>query len=180
LAVASLVVSLLWLGGVGSLLAIIFSVIGRRQIRESNGSQTGRNLATAGLVIGIIGILGIAVSVLLVLSPLSNGRVAETTTVAACDSDARSVETALETYRTQNGVFPTPGAPSSIQALYSPLTHDTHGGPYLKEAPASRYYTILYDVLGHVWVEGPNAAIGGTYNQAQDINSNFDACKIAE
>jgi hypothetical protein len=58
MAVASVVLSLLWLGGLGSLLAVIFAVIGRRQTRE-NG-QGGSGLATAGLSIGIVGLVGAA------------------------------------------------------------------------------------------------------------------------
>lgn len=58
LAIASLVLSILWLGGLGSVLAVIFGVSGERTIRKSQGRQTGRGLAIAGLVIGIVGILG--------------------------------------------------------------------------------------------------------------------------
>jgi len=56
LAIASLVLSLIWLGGLGSLLAVIFGVIAKRQIKSTG--QSGSGLATAGLVIGIIGIVG--------------------------------------------------------------------------------------------------------------------------
>lgn len=58
MAVASLVLSLLWIWGVGSLLAVIFGAVGQRQIDESGGTQTGRGMATAGLILGILGIVG--------------------------------------------------------------------------------------------------------------------------
>jgi hypothetical protein len=58
MAVASLVLSILWIGGLGSLLAVIFGWVARRRIRESGGRETGDGLATAGLVIGIVGIAG--------------------------------------------------------------------------------------------------------------------------
>jgi hypothetical protein len=57
-AVASLVLSLVWLGGLGSLLAIIFGISSRRAIKASQGQQTGGGLAVAGFIIGIIGLLG--------------------------------------------------------------------------------------------------------------------------
>lgn len=57
LAVASLVLSILWLFGVGSILAIIFSVGARRDIRQSRGRVTGDGLAIAGLVIGIVSLV---------------------------------------------------------------------------------------------------------------------------
>jgi hypothetical protein len=58
LAIASLVLSLLWVVGVGSILAIVFGVVARRQIKRSEGQQTGAGLALAGVVIGIAGIVG--------------------------------------------------------------------------------------------------------------------------
>jgi Domain of unknown function (DUF4190) len=55
LAIASLVLSLT-VFFIGPILAIIFGVIARRQIRESRGTQTGDGLALAGLIIGIVGL----------------------------------------------------------------------------------------------------------------------------
>jgi hypothetical protein len=55
MAVASLVLSILWLYGIGSVLAIVFAVSAQRTIKGSNGWVTGGGMATAGLVIGIIG-----------------------------------------------------------------------------------------------------------------------------
>ncbi len=60
LAIASFVLSLVWFAGLGSIFAIIFSLVARKNIKESRGSQTGDGLAIAGLVIGIVGILGAA------------------------------------------------------------------------------------------------------------------------
>jgi hypothetical protein len=54
LAVASLVLGLLWLFGVGSLLAIIFGGVAIHQINISRGRVTGKGLAVAGLVLGIV------------------------------------------------------------------------------------------------------------------------------
>lgn len=58
LAVASFVLSLLWIGGLGSLLSVIFGISSRRSIKRSQGQETGKGFATAGLIIGILGILG--------------------------------------------------------------------------------------------------------------------------
>jgi hypothetical protein len=52
------VLSILWLGGLGSVLAVIFGISGHRTVKRSNGWQTGSGLATAGLVIGIVGVVG--------------------------------------------------------------------------------------------------------------------------
>lgn len=60
MAIASLVLSLLWIYGIGSVLAIIFACVAKKNIRESNGWVTGGGMATAGLVLGIIGIAVVA------------------------------------------------------------------------------------------------------------------------
>ena len=54
MAIASLVLSLVFVCGVGSILAVVFGNMARKQIRE-RGEQ-GDGLAVAGIVIGWVGI----------------------------------------------------------------------------------------------------------------------------
>lgn len=56
LAVASLVLGIVWLYWLGSILALIFGYIARRQIDASGGWQAGRGMATAGIVLGWVGV----------------------------------------------------------------------------------------------------------------------------
>lgn len=56
LAVASLVLGIVWMGGIGSLLAIIFGVSAKGQIKSSQGTQSGAGMATAGVVLGCLGV----------------------------------------------------------------------------------------------------------------------------
>jgi hypothetical protein len=58
LAIASLVFSLLYLGGLGSLLGVIFGHVARGQVRRSQGAQSGGGLALAGLLVGYVGVIG--------------------------------------------------------------------------------------------------------------------------
>jgi hypothetical protein len=51
-AIASLVMSLLWLAWLGSLAAVIFGHVALRQIARSRDTESGSGLAVAGLVIG--------------------------------------------------------------------------------------------------------------------------------
>jgi hypothetical protein len=68
MAIASMVLGILWLYWVGSILALIFGYIAKRQIRERG--ESGGGMATAGIVLGWVGIgilvvfivFGIAVS----------------------------------------------------------------------------------------------------------------------
>jgi Domain of unknown function (DUF4190) len=55
-AVTALVLGVLWLGGVGSLLAVIFGHLALGQIAASQGWQEGRGLAIAGLLLGYLGL----------------------------------------------------------------------------------------------------------------------------
>ena len=65
LAVASLVLGLLWICYLGSVLAVIFGHIGLSQIKNSGGTQTGQGLAIAGLILGYLGIAVLVLSLLL-------------------------------------------------------------------------------------------------------------------
>src|ERR1043165_7450321 len=52
LAVASLVLGIVWIYWIGSILALIFGYIAKKQIDESNGREGGRSIAVAGIVLG--------------------------------------------------------------------------------------------------------------------------------
>lgn len=56
LAIASFVLSLFWMGGLGSLLAIIFGLVALSNIKRSGGVGA-RGMAMAGVIIGILGLL---------------------------------------------------------------------------------------------------------------------------
>jgi hypothetical protein len=56
LAIASLVLGILWVYWIGSVLAVIFGHVALSQIDKSGGTQTGRGMAIAGLVLGWIGV----------------------------------------------------------------------------------------------------------------------------
>ncbi len=73
MAVVSLVLSLLWLGGIGSVGAVVLGYMSKREIACSEGRETGANLATAGLVIGYIGVAIMVVYLLIYVAALANG-----------------------------------------------------------------------------------------------------------
>ena len=54
LAVASLVLGIVWVYWIGSILALIFGYVARNQIRERQ--ESGGGMATAGIVLGWVGI----------------------------------------------------------------------------------------------------------------------------
>ena len=56
LAIASLVLGLVWVFWINSILALVFGYIAKGQIDESQGRQGGRGLAIAGIVLGWVGV----------------------------------------------------------------------------------------------------------------------------
>lgn len=74
LAVASLVLGIVWVYWIGSVLAVIFGHVALNQIKESGGTQGGRGMAIAGLVLGYVGIGFVAIVIFLIIlgASLSN------------------------------------------------------------------------------------------------------------
>ncbi len=68
LAIASLVCSLVWLGGVGSIVAILFGFIARAQIKKSEGAVEGSGLALAGIIVGFVGLAASVAAVIAVVA----------------------------------------------------------------------------------------------------------------
>ena len=59
---------MLWIYWLGSVLALVFGYVGKNQIDKSGGTQDGRGLAIAGIVLGWI---GVAVLVLIIVVALA-------------------------------------------------------------------------------------------------------------
>jgi hypothetical protein len=55
-AIASLVLGIVWLMGIGSILALVFGYVGKSQIDASGGRETGQGFAIAGIVLGYVGL----------------------------------------------------------------------------------------------------------------------------
>jgi hypothetical protein len=62
LAIASLLFGIFWLGGIGSLAALVLGYRARREIRNSAGGQRGSSLATIGIVLGWIGLAALVIA----------------------------------------------------------------------------------------------------------------------
>ncbi len=56
MAIASLVLGILWVYWLGSILALVFGYLAKREIRDSNEPIEGNGLATAGIVLGWVGV----------------------------------------------------------------------------------------------------------------------------
>ena len=72
MAIASLVLGILWIWWVGSVLALIFGYVAKNQIDESGGAQGGRGLAIAGIVLGWVGMGALVIFLILVAAASSS------------------------------------------------------------------------------------------------------------
>jgi hypothetical protein len=68
LAIASMVLGILWIYWVGSILALVFGYIAKGQIDRSAGRQSGRGMAIAGIVLGWIGVAVLALVIVLAIA----------------------------------------------------------------------------------------------------------------
>ncbi len=54
-AIVSMILGIVWLGGLGSLLAVIFGAVAKKQIKRRD--EGGRGMANAGIVLGMAGLV---------------------------------------------------------------------------------------------------------------------------
>jgi hypothetical protein len=96
MAIASLVMGLLWMYWIGSILAICLGYAARREIRNNAGRIEGQGMATAGIVLGWIGIgmLALTIAVFLYLRKTDTNRpiMRETRSTAAMVEQRRTAQ----------------------------------------------------------------------------------------
>jgi hypothetical protein len=73
MALTSMILGILWMYWIGSILALVFGYKARRQIRESGGTQTGEGMATAGIVLGWVGVGALVLTAIFVALGVANG-----------------------------------------------------------------------------------------------------------
>ena len=66
-----MVLGICWVYWVGSILALVFGLVARRQIRQTH--QKGDGLAIAGIVLGWIGVAFLIVGIIVAIAKSSNG-----------------------------------------------------------------------------------------------------------
>jgi hypothetical protein len=118
LAIASLVLALLWLGGIGSLLGIIFGHVSRRQIRRR--PQRGEGLGLAGLTIGYVGLVG-SIILYASLPSIINSNVVQN---GLAQQDIQSAASAEKDYVRSHGNYTTSSFDLSDHG-FNPIGRDT-------------------------------------------------------
>ena len=67
LAIAALVLGIVWIYWIGSILALVFGYVAKSQIEQSEGRETGLGMAIAGIVLGWVGIGTLVLALLLLM-----------------------------------------------------------------------------------------------------------------
>jgi prepilin-type N-terminal cleavage/methylation domain-containing protein len=152
------------------------------QQRRAEG-EFGFTLIELLIVIVVLAIL--AATVIFAL-----GGITGSSAQAACDSDAKSVEVAVEAYKNFPGngdnwpaaaaitgvtygappALPGGAAPSGV-ATNTALTGNTNGGPFLRTYPStnnSSHYYIANDAAGNVFVYSVKTATWYNYDSSTD------------
>jgi hypothetical protein len=68
LAIAAMVLGILWVYWIGSILALVFGYVAKGQINASGGQQGGRGMAIAGIVLGWVGIGFLCIGVIALMA----------------------------------------------------------------------------------------------------------------
>ncbi|HWC36323.1 MAG TPA: DUF4190 domain-containing protein [Mycobacteriales bacterium] len=118
LSIASVILSVVWLGGIGSLVAVVFGHVARGQIRRR--PQRGDGLALAGLIIGYLGVIGAIVFWSLLPTIIASNLVQN----QLVQQDLRNAADAERSYQHDNGSYTQDG--TSLRAEgFTPLGRDT-------------------------------------------------------
>jgi hypothetical protein len=68
MAIASMILGIVWVYWIGSILALIFGYIAKSEIDRSRGAQKGRGMAIAGIVLGYVGLAGLVITIIVAIA----------------------------------------------------------------------------------------------------------------
>jgi hypothetical protein len=125
LAIASLVLGIIWIYGLGSILALVFGYVAKRQIDQSEGTQKGRGLATAGIILGWVEIALMAAFIVIGVIVFAVGNTSHIGQASACATEKSTIITADEAFKAQNGSYTDTAGLVSAGLLRSTPTYYT-------------------------------------------------------
>ncbi len=143
LAIASMVLGIVWVYWVGSILALVFGYVARSHIKRSG--QRGNGMAIAGIVLGWVSIATLVLVIILAFAGVFTTN-SSASALSACEADGATVATAMAAFNAQE-----PG----ITVTQSDLLGNSLGGPYVEQWPHNPNYYSFNIVRGVLYVQGP-------------------------
>jgi len=142
LAIASMVLGIVWVYWIGSILALIFGYVARSQIKRTG--KNGNGMAIAGIVLGWVGIATLVTIIILAFTGVFTSN-SSARALSACEADGATISVAMAAFNSRN-----PG----VTVTQSDLLSRSHGGPYIQSwAYNPSYYS--FSILGGVlYVQG--------------------------
>lgn len=172
LAVASLVLGIIWFLGIGSLLAVVFAFISLRRIGRADGALGGRGLAIAGLVLGFVGFAMTVLMVFITVPTFLGARARAQDRVA--QSSLRNTVTAAKALYTDNATYFGVDGPDLSELEYS-LTFvpgygfSTSPTEVSVATPTAReFVAATLGVTGTCWFMRDDAFTGSSWNKRDD------------
>ncbi len=112
----------------------------------------------------------IILAILAAIVVFAVGTTGKNAAVASCDSDAKSIETAVEAFHAQTLAYP--AAVGDLTA--STVTGGSTVGPWLRTIPGTTHYIISLTTSGTILVTAPTTAVAGV-----NFDSSPDPCQNA-
>ena len=91
---------------------------------------------------------------------------------AACSADAKTFETALESYKAEVGSWPTPGLGAILTSTQ--VVAGSTVGPFIRELPSTTHYEVWTDGSGGVYIFPPTTGTGTPPTMNSTSVNNFD------
>jgi general secretion pathway protein G len=117
----------------------------------------------------------IILAILAAIVVFAVGNTGQNAKTAACNSDAKTYETALESYKAQVGSYPAAGT-GAIMTQTQVVAGQTVG-PFIRQLPGTTHYQIVTDGNGGVFIEvAAPPVFAGSYLAAANFDLHPDLC----
>jgi prepilin-type N-terminal cleavage/methylation domain-containing protein len=115
----------------------------------------------------------IILAILAAIVVFAVGTTGKNAAAASCESDAKTVETALETYRAEMNTYPPAsniaGSAGGWYALTNTTTYaGSTVGPFLRSQPSTAHYAINFNSAGQVSADPSSVT---SYTPADDVDT---------
>jgi general secretion pathway protein G len=111
----------------------------------------------------------IILAILAAIVVFAVGTTGQNAAAASCESDAKTVETALETYKAELNSYPTVADQWTALTGTTTVGPNTYG-PFLRSQPSTVHYEINFSTTGQVSADSTTDT-AGTYIAADDVDT---------